>query len=80
MEPDDAADTARQHAHINAIAVFVGALTGFLREKGVIAVDELESLYEAADQLLPDAFKAEGERALVAIRMSERAVLGITRG
>jgi hypothetical protein len=60
-------------------AISIAWLTGFLRENGVIAAPEFKSLYEAANQLLPDPVKAEGERALMAIRLAERAVLGTTR-
>lgn len=50
-----------------AIAAFVGILSGALRAKGVLTAQELEDIFQLADQALP-ARAMEGADILATIR------------
>jgi hypothetical protein len=75
----DNKDVPQLIAQISALSVFLGTLAGVLREKRLLDEGELESVYETASAILPVDLQGSGDRALFAIRLAEKAVLGIVR-
>lgn len=76
MAEDPAQPWAAPVSQIVALATFVGVLAGTLRVKGHLLSEELEQVFQLADELLPEQTGTDGAFALSAIRKAARAIKG----